>query len=205
VVVIGGVGEGNRLVDSIAVYDPGTGRWSSGTPLPTPRDHLAAAVIGGRVYAVGGRPLDPDRNFTVNEQYDPAAGRWTAGPAMPTARGGIAATALAGSLHVFGGETSRRVFAEHEIYDVAAGRWRAAPPLPTARHGIAAAVVGGRIYVIGGGPKAGLAQTAVVEIFAPLSPGGAVATPPTPPRTGSSPRDSPRAGSTRTPAAAHPR
>jgi N-acetylneuraminic acid mutarotase len=86
---------------------------------------------------------------------------------MPTARGGLAAAVLQDQIHTFGGETSRRVFAEHEVYDVSAGAWRAAPPMPTARHGLAAAVLGDRIYLIGGGPRAGLAQTYVVETFSP--------------------------------------
>jgi hypothetical protein len=85
---------------------------------------------------------------------------------MPTARGGIAAVATGGRC-TCSGETSRRVFPEHEVFTPAESRWRAAPPLPTPRHGIAAAVVGGRIFIIGGGPHAGLAQTAVVEVFEP--------------------------------------
>jgi hypothetical protein len=74
---------------------------------------------------------------------------------------------VAGRIHVFGGETSRRVFAEHEVFDVRQGEWSTAPSLPTARHGLAAAARGGQIFVIAGGPRAGLAQTAVVETFTP--------------------------------------
>lgn len=167
IVVVGGAGTGNALLDSTLIYDPAAGRWFRAAPIPTPRDHLAAAAVGGAVYAIGGRPLDPDRNFDVVERFDPATGTWTAAPPMPTARGGLAAAALGGAIHVFGGETSRRVFEEHEVLDLAAGRWEERAPLPTARHGLAAAAVGGRIFVIGGGPRAGLAQTAVVEVFAP--------------------------------------
>jgi hypothetical protein len=50
---------------------------------------------------------------------------------------------------------------------VRSGQWSAAPRLPTARHGLAAAVRDGRVYLIAGGPRAGLAQTAVVETFTP--------------------------------------
>ena len=86
---------------------------------------------------------------------------------MPTARGGLAAAVMNDRIHTFGGETSRGVFNQHEVYDVAAGVWRSAPPLPTARHGLAAAVLGDQIYLIGGGPRAGLAQTYLVEVFSP--------------------------------------
>lgn len=167
VVVVGGVGAGNVLLDSIVIYDPVSGGWSRAGPIPTPRDHLAAVVLDGALYAVGGRPLDPDRNFDRLERYDPTTARWTALAPMPTARGGLAAVVSGGRIHTLGGETTRRVFEEHEVFDPGLDRWSSAPPLPTPRHGLAAAEQGERIYVIGGGPRAGLAQTAVVETFEP--------------------------------------
>src|SRR4051794_867249 len=42
--VVGGFGPGPLLLDSIAVYDPGTDSWRHRAPIPTLRDHLAAAV-----------------------------------------------------------------------------------------------------------------------------------------------------------------
>jgi N-acetylneuraminic acid mutarotase len=165
IVVVGGVGPGNRLLDSIAIYDPASGAWARGAPLPTPRDHLAAAVVEGALYAVGGRPIDPDRNFAQLDRYDPTTSLWTTLSPMPTARGGLAAVALGREIHAFGGETSSRVFAEHEVFDTRSGQWSISAPLPTARHGLGAAVRGREILVIAGGPRAGLAQTAVVEIY----------------------------------------
>jgi len=166
-VVVGGFGPDRRLLDSIAIYDPATHHWQHGGPIPTPRDHLAAAQVGGRVFAIGGRPLSPDRNFNKLEIYDPGSDSWSAGPPMPSARGGLAAAVLDGRIHTFGGETTRSVFDNHEVYDVSAGTWQIAPPMPTGRHGLAAAVLNGRIYVIGGGPRAGFAQTYLVEVYTP--------------------------------------
>ena len=119
------------------------------------------------MYAIGGRPLNPDRNYDVVEAYDPAADRWTKRSAMPSRRGGLAAAVLDGVIHVIGGETRGSVFANHEVYDPATDRWITAPALPVARHGLAAAAVGGKLYVIGGGPTAGFSQTDVVDVFAP--------------------------------------
>jgi N-acetylneuraminic acid mutarotase len=167
IIVVGGMGSGEVLLDSVAIYDPATDRWRHGAPIPTPRDHLAAAVVNGKLYAVGGRPLDPSRNFDRLERYDLATDSWTTLAPMPTARGGLAAAALSGTIHTFGGETRRSVFREHEVYDVAAGTWASAALLPTGRHGLAAAAIDGRLYAIGGGPRAGLAQTAAVEVFQP--------------------------------------
>jgi N-acetylneuraminic acid mutarotase len=101
------------------------------------------------------------------ESYDPAAGRWSTREPMPTRRGGLSAVEMDGRIHVFGGETALRVFEEHEVYDLRSRSWSEAQPLPTPRHGLAAAVLDGRIYLIGGGPRAGVSQTDVVEIFTP--------------------------------------
>jgi N-acetylneuraminic acid mutarotase len=166
-VLVGGWGSGRKLVDSSAIYDPATNRWSTVAPIPTPRDHLTAAAVGGIVYAIGGRPFNPDHNYDLVEAYDPATNRWTKKSPMPSRRGGLAAAVLDGKIHAFGGETRSSVFDNHEVYDPATDRWTTAPPLPTARHGLGAATVSGTIYVIGGGPKAGFAQTDVVEMFVP--------------------------------------
>ena len=166
-VVVGGWGAGRRLIAASAIYDPATDRWHGAAPIPTPRDHLTAAGARGLVYAIGGRPLNPDRNYDIVEAYDPASDRWTRRSAMPSRRGGLAAAVLDGAIHVIGGETRGSVFANHEVYDPATDRWATAAALPVARHGLAAAVVGGKLYVIGGGPKAGFSQTDAVDVFAP--------------------------------------
>ncbi len=166
-VVVGGWGAGRQLLRVTAIYDPATDRWRDAAPIPTPRDHLTAAVASGLVYAIGGRPLNPDRNYDLVEAYDPATDRWTKHSVMPSRRGGLAAAVLDGAIHVIGGESRESVFANHEVYDPATDRWTTAPALPVARHGLAAAVVGGKLYVIGGGPKAGFSQTDAVDVFAP--------------------------------------
>jgi len=166
-VVVGGWGAGRRLVDSTAIYDPAANRWRNAAPIPTPRDHLAAAAIAGIVYAIGGRPLDPDRNYDVVEAYDPATDRWTTKAPMPSRRGGLAAAVLDGRIHTVGGETRRAVFANHEVYDPTTDRWSVAPALPAGRHGLGAATLAGTLYVIGGGPAAGFAQTDAVTAFRP--------------------------------------
>jgi hypothetical protein len=86
---------------------------------------------------------------------------------MPSRRGGLGSAVLDGTIHALGGESNTGVFADHAVYDPAADRWTSAAPLPTARHGLAMATVNGKLYAIGGGPRAGLAQTDVIEVFTP--------------------------------------
>jgi N-acetylneuraminic acid mutarotase len=141
------------------VYDPATDTWTRLAPMPTPRNHLGAATVGGKIQAVGGR-VGGDMELTTHEIFDPATGSWTEGPPLPTGRSGIAVVAHRGMVYVFGGETVRligsRTFDAAERYDPAAGRWERLPPMPTARHGLGAASLGGAIHVLSGGPDPGM-------------------------------------------------
>jgi len=58
--------------------------WATRAPMPTGRCQFAAAVLDGKIYAVGGAGAQ-DYLDTV-EEYDPATDRWTTKAPMPTAR-----------------------------------------------------------------------------------------------------------------------
>lgn len=161
-----GTPEEDNSVGTHEVYDPAADSWTRLAPLPTPRNHLGAAVLGGRIHVVGGR-VPGDMELTTHEVYDPPTGAWTAAPPLPTGRSGIAVVEHQGRLYVFGGETvgrfSSSTFDEAERFDPATGRWEALPPMPTARHGLGAAAFGDAIYVLSGGPRAGLSFGAANE------------------------------------------
>ena len=158
------------------VLDVRSGLWSRIADAPSARNSAAGAVIGNKIYVVGGRQMvrqDDGRSRPVNvaalEVYDPATDRWETRAPMPLAQGGLAAAAHDGKLVVFGGEQfvpQARVFAESWIYDPASDRWSALPAMPTPRHGHGAAVVGDRVYLMGGGEQVGVAASSVHEALA---------------------------------------
>lgn len=156
--VVGGVVRtaGRRLATAALRYDPARRRWSR-IPGPTPREHLGAAALAGRVYAVAGRKLGFDTNLATFESYSPGARQWRKLAPVPGKRGGTAATASGRFVVSIGGEefagTIRTVFA----YDVRTRRWRRLPDLPTPRHGLGVAASGGRVYALAGGTQPGLA------------------------------------------------
>ena len=151
---------------AVEVYDPATDQWEKKAPLPTPRDHLAAAVVDGKIHAIGGRfNSDYSENLALHHVYDPAADRWSEAAPLPKPRSGIAAAVLNGKIFIFGGESPQGTFADNDVYDPAANRWQSAPPMPTPRHGLGAATVGDRIFVIAGGPKPGGALSDTNEVF----------------------------------------
>ncbi len=151
-------------------FDPAAKTWQRIADLPAARHHMPLAVAGDTLYAVGGLS---ETSFTavntlwIYREDDPATDHWSRRASMPSRRGGLASAVLGGQIHTFGGETRTSVFDNHETYDPAADRWSTGPAMPTARHGLAAAAIEGKIYLIGGGPRAGLAQTDVVEVFTP--------------------------------------
>jgi N-acetylneuraminic acid mutarotase len=136
--------------------------------MPTARNHLGAAVVNGKIHAVGGR-VGGNFTMTEHEVYDVATNAWTSAPPVPTGRSGIAVVELAGKIYVFGGEVGGaggKTFDEAEQFDPA-GRWESLPRMPTARHGLGAAGVSGAIYVISGGPAPGFAFSGANERLVP--------------------------------------
>lgn len=145
-----------------AVYDPAADSWRTLPNLPTARNHLAGAAIGGRVYIVGGRF---EAGFTspqsdALEVYDPATGAWSTRARMPKPRGGVNGVEALGCLHAFGGEGNagapNGLHADHDVYNPVTDTWTRMDPMPTPVHGVTgAALLHGLIYLPGGGTSQG--------------------------------------------------
>src|SRR5688572_23930099 len=172
--VVGGVG-GDAA--ALRAYNPATNTWDAGrAPLPTPREHLTAAVVNNRIYVISGRWSAG--NVGAVEEYDPATNSWRARASIPTPRSGITSSVINGRIHVTAGEghPSGMTLSSHEVYDPATDTWDTFSSMPTARHGLASGVANGRWYVIGGGLLEGggtfNSLSNVVEAFAvgPVSP-----------------------------------
>lgn len=46
--------DGERMVQSVEVFDPRVGSWMMGEQMKDSRGHFGAVVIGGKIYAIGG-------------------------------------------------------------------------------------------------------------------------------------------------------
>lgn len=148
------------LAATVFAVDP---TWTQKAWMPTSRDGLAAAMLGGNVYAIGGEDGLGLAYGTV-EIYDPSSDAWSTGPAMPTPRFLLAAVAAGGTIYAIGG-TNGTDLSTVEAYDPATASWGAKAGLTTARRGLAAAAVGGTIYAIGGVNGGGI--VAAVEAYDP--------------------------------------
>lgn len=150
--VLGGRGDSSR----VEIYDPVRDRWTFGAQMPAKRDHLAAAVLGTRIYAIGGRDEDVSALVDV---YDPARDEWSPGPPLPRPMSAMAAGAMGDGIHVVGGEDPRTigggVIEAHYVLDLPAGVWRRGPDPFVWVHGAASGVLGGRLIVAGGARRQG--------------------------------------------------
>lgn len=153
--VVGGVRPGGLARVGLVLDLRRPTRWRA-IPGPRPREHLAAAALGGRVYAVGGRTAGIDTNLTTVEAYDPRENRWSRVARLPSARGGTGVAAAAGRLVSVGGEEPAGTIASVWGLRPGARAWQRLPGLPTPRHGLGVAAVGRTVYVVAGGERPGL-------------------------------------------------
>jgi len=106
--VVGGrtVDGGNVRVHE--VWDTAEDRWRTAAPMPEVphggQGGLAAAVIGGRLVAMGGEYFTDGGGVYPNVWiYDPSTDEWQAGPAMLTPRHGLGAVSIGQNLYAIGG------------------------------------------------------------------------------------------------------
>lgn len=160
--VLGGV-DGRRSLARVAfALDLRSGRWSR-LAGPSPREHLAAAAAGTRVFALGGRSAGIDTNTARFDSYDPRTRRWARLAPVPQARGGTGAAYLNGRIVSIGGERPQGTIRYVYAYELRTKRWRRLADLRTPRHGLGVVAHAGRVYALAGGPEPGLTVSGAVE------------------------------------------
>jgi N-acetylneuraminic acid mutarotase len=153
--VVGGQGETGRVL----IYDPARDTWSTGAEMPMPRHHLAAVVVDGRIWAIGGRVGTRIQDRV--DIYDPTTDTWSAGPPLPEATSAASEGVLGSVIVISGGEApgdNGRLVDDHWQLDTAAGadaRWRPLAPPPLAVHGAQGAVLDGQFMIAGGASRYG--------------------------------------------------
>jgi N-acetylneuraminic acid mutarotase len=161
---LAGTGAGGAPVLPVERFD-GTA-WTVETKLPgAGLNAPAAAVVGGRIYLIGGFNTVTNVPSTRVLVYDPATRAWSEAAPLPAPRGGHAAVVLDGRIHVIGGGNSRSTIADHDEYDPATNAWVSRAPLPRAEGSPAAVVVDGKLWSIGG--RSGPSDFGAVDVYDP--------------------------------------
>jgi len=154
--VFGGEGTGpSNPLNLVQIYDPASDRWSTGSPMPTPRfQHSAVRGPTGYIYVMGGR--NSIGVLDVVEIYNPVSDSWSSAMPMPTARNSFAASLGAdGRIYTIGGKDSYTnnygpFFDDVEIFDPVSGIWAPGPSLDVARGEMEATSFDSGIYTCGG-------------------------------------------------------
>jgi N-acetylneuraminic acid mutarotase len=129
------------------------GRWTVMAAMPAPRQEVAVAAVGDRVWVIGGfgevaEPVDTVQTFNL------ADNAWEARAPLPVAVHHAAAAVVGERLFVLGGYSGGRVrwTAVDTVYEFvpARNRWETRATMPTPRGALAVAVLDGRIHALGG-------------------------------------------------------
>ena len=133
--------------------------WTEGPPMSVARYDAAVAVLGGRLYVIGGRNTAGAALGTV-ERFDPENGQWTTVEELREERYDAAAVAYQGRIVLMGGrEDDGAVTEDVEEYVPSEDDWESFQSLGQAREGLGAVVLGGRMYALGGAAPGGALLT----------------------------------------------
>jgi len=125
-------------------------QWQSKTPMPSPRQGMATAVLNDKIYVMGGSQFEHDA-LNVVQAYDTQQDTWqTNFAALNVARINASAVTFGGKFYVFGGRDHNQIISEVERYDPANNQWTIVSQLPTPREGLATVVVDSLVWLIGG-------------------------------------------------------
>lgn len=141
-----------------AKFDPETKQWQELPPLPEGRSSHGAAIVGDKLYVVGGWDLngaDEPQCHSTAFVLDLASDKpeWQTAPAQPFQRRALMSTVLSGKIYVTGGLTPDGAISKDvDIFDVKSQKWSkgpAVPGMPMNGNGLAAYGSAEALYISG--------------------------------------------------------
>lgn len=171
--VLGGYGPDGDATARHRCYDAAADEWHDRAPLPGSRAFVAAAALGGRLFAVGGSPTRAPEPLDIVEAYDPGNDAWTLHEPLLHATSDAALGVSGGRLYLFGGIVThllgleRQASMEAHVYSSISDAWSSVTPLLVSRNGAGVAHADDRLYVVSGTAHDG--GPAPIEAFAPSS------------------------------------
>ncbi|QIF04050.1 kelch repeat-containing protein [Roseimicrobium sp. ORNL1] len=154
------------------MFDPATKDWKKLPDLPEGRSSHEVAVLDGKLYVVGGWPLDTRKSETKPDDAEVERGyhktmlvldlakpdAWQSVP-QPFQRRALSVVASQGKIYALGGMNEKNeVTADADVYDVKSGKWEKLPEIPvvskkTKAFATAACELDGRVLVSPAGGK----------------------------------------------------
>lgn len=155
----GGVGNAGHAAIGVKqkttyVYDPSSDSWSKKSDMPTARSATTAAVVGDKIYVIGGY-YDNDKGVALRtpkvEVYSPDSDTWVTSTPMKVGRSWAAAAVVGDSIYVIGGANeSAGIVSTVEALNTTTDVWTTKTNLPVAANAPSAVAYNGKIYLVGG-------------------------------------------------------
>ena len=166
------------MLSHFAIGDAAANEWRVISELPTPRGRFATAVVEGKIYLIGGTPLENLRGverpelgpgirrgpfgMSLVEVYDPETNTWERLTDMPTVRSSAKVAVVNGKIYVLAGDVGKdnrhvnlKTLKVVEMYDPETDTWVRKQDMSRRRMAYGIGVVAGKIYAIGGNVHVG--------------------------------------------------
>ena len=158
--------------------------WELKTQLPTERVIFATAVVGNKIYLIGGtlyEDVKPNKavrgpyGTSTVEVYDTQTNTWQRVADMPTPRHDAKAAVVNGTIFVFGGwngeenQALRKYPVSVEAYNPRTDTWIPKQDMPVPRVEFDIGVIDGKIYIIGGAIRINGERINRVDVYNPAT------------------------------------
>ena len=160
---IGGLTSSGEALSTVETYDTLTELWVPGVAMSTLRTRVGVAVLGNKLYALGG--FDGHKRLSTVECFDPHFQTWKAVAPMTTRRSALGAVALNGRIFVVGGYDGHISLSTVECYLPTSNSWTFLSPMGTLRSAAGVTELNGKIYAVGG--HNGLSIFSTMEVYDP--------------------------------------
>ena len=154
-----GLGEGQaQRMDRVDIYDPATDTWAKGPKMPTRRNPGGVAVVGTRIYVIGGEGWPLPQGWGAGpflgsiEAYDPIHRQWQKKRDLLEIKNWFSSAVVGDAIYLIGGYTLEgglQQLATVNVYHPRTETWREISALPDPLDTFGAATVNGKIYVFG--------------------------------------------------------
>ncbi|XP_057671404.1 ring canal kelch homolog [Diorhabda carinulata] len=158
-------GQAPKAIRSVESYDFKEEKWYQVAEMPTRRCRAGLAVLGGKVYAVGG--FNGSLRVKTVDFYDPAMDVWTAFESMEARRSTLGVAVLNNCIYAVGGFDGSTGLNSAEMFDPQTGKWRMIASMSTRRSSVGVGVLYGQLYAVGGYDGASRQCLSSVECYTP--------------------------------------
>lgn len=158
-------GQAPKAIRSVECYDFKEERWYQVAEMPTRRCRAGLAVVGGKVYAVGG--FNGSLRVKTVDVYDAAMDIWTGCEGMEARRSTLGVAVLNNCIYAVGGFDGSTGLNTAEMFDLQTQKWKDIAAMSTRRSSVGVGVLAGQLYAVGGYDGASRQCLSSVECYTP--------------------------------------